>query len=90
MFRFRVQDIDLLSEKRLGLYQMNIKQVKDRISEFSGCNQNAGNDEAAILEVALFVEDVFGFILSDDEICEENLGTHQATEKFVLEKLKLV
>jgi acyl carrier protein len=68
---------------------MNKKKVKERLSEFAGVCQNAENDEKALLEVALFVEDVFGIVLSDNEICEKNLGTHHAIEKFVFEKLQL-
>jgi acyl carrier protein len=67
---------------------MNSREVHERITEFSKIRQNAGKDEEALLEVALFVEDVFGLVLSDQEICEENLGTHQATENFVLQKLR--
>jgi acyl carrier protein len=68
---------------------MDVKAVHERIVEFSRIRPDAKRDEIALLEVALFVEDVFGLILSDQEICEENLGTHQTTEKFVLEKLNL-
>ncbi|MBW2574824.1 MAG: hypothetical protein JRC88_04945 [Deltaproteobacteria bacterium] len=68
---------------------MNKKQVEERMAEFAGICQNAENDEKALLEVALFVEDVFGIVLSDIEICEENLGTLYATEKFILKKLQL-
>ncbi len=68
---------------------MNSKDVRARIKEFSEIRENAEKDEAALLEVALFVEDVFGIILTDEEICEVNLGTHQATEGFVLKKLTI-
>jgi acyl carrier protein len=68
---------------------MNKRQVKDLIAEFSGICQHAENDENSLLEAALFVEDVFGVILSDSEICENNLGTHNAMEKFILKKLQL-
>ncbi len=68
---------------------MNKKQIQECITEFGDAHQNAGNDESSLLEAALFVEDVFGLILADDEICEEKLGNHQAMERFVLEKLKL-
>ncbi len=68
---------------------MNKKKVKERLSEFAGTYQNAENDEKALLEAALFVEEVFGMVLSDNEICEKNLGTHHAIEKFVFEKLQL-
>lgn len=68
---------------------MNKIKVKERLSEFAGVCQNAKNDEKALLEVALFVEDVFGIVISDNEICEKNLGAHHAIEKFVFEKLQL-
>ena len=68
---------------------MNKKQVKERIAELASVIQNAGNDAASLLEIALFVEDVFGIVLSDDDICEENFGTHHAMEKYVFEKLHL-
>lgn len=70
-------------------YPMNSDAVRARIREFIRIKKDAGGDETALLEVALFVEDVFGIILTDKDICEENLGTHRATEKFVLEKLGL-
>jgi hypothetical protein len=68
---------------------MNLFEVKKIIKEFAGIRKNAGKDEAALLEVALFIEEVFGFILKDEEIVEHNLGTHEETEKFVLNKLNL-
>jgi len=63
------------------------KQVKEHIAEFVRTYQTAGNDETKLLLVALFAEDAFGIVLSDDDICEKNFGTHHAMEKFVLEKL---
>jgi hypothetical protein len=66
------------------LYPLRSQDIRDRIDEFRKIREDAGSDDAALLEVALFVEDVFWLCLSDDEICEKNLGTHQATEQFVL------
>ena len=68
---------------------MNLREVHMRLEEFSGIRQNAGKEEKALLEVALFIEDTFGFVLSDEEICEKNLGTHEATERFIYKKLDL-
>jgi acyl carrier protein len=65
------------------------KQVKKCIAEFAGIYQTAGKDETKLLLVALFVEDVFGIVLSDDDVCKENFGAHHVMEKFVLEKLHL-
>jgi len=68
---------------------MNKKRVKARIADLASVIQNAGNDETSLLEIALFVEEAFGIVLSDDEICKENFGNHHAAETFVLTKLKL-
>jgi acyl carrier protein len=68
---------------------MNKKQVKDRLAEFARTYQTAGDDETKLLLVVLFVEDEFGIVLSDDDICKENFGTHHAMEKYVIEKLNL-
>jgi acyl carrier protein len=65
------------------------KQVKRRIAEFARTYKAAKNDETKLLLVALFVEDAFGIVLSDDDIHEKNFGTHHAIENFVLEKLHL-
>lgn len=66
---------------------MDSKKVHDRIKEFGNIRKDAGRNNAALLEVALFVEDEFGISLSDEEICEKNLGTHKDTEAFILKKL---
>ena len=66
---------------------MNKKQIKERIAELDSVIQNAGNGETSLLEIALFVEEVFGLALSDDEICEENFGNYHAAEEFVLTRL---
>lgn len=68
---------------------MNKKQIKERIAEFTRIHKTVGDDETKLLLVALFVEDVFGIVLSDDDICKENFGTHYAMERFVLDKLHL-
>jgi hypothetical protein len=68
---------------------MNAIEIKNIIKEFAGIRKDAEKDEAALLEVALFIEDVFGFVLTDEEICEYNLGTHEKTEEFVLNKMKM-
>ena len=41
------------------------------------------------MEVALYIEELFGIVLTDEEICEENLGTHEDAERFILDKLNL-
>lgn len=67
---------------------LNSQDIVERIEEFRKIRPDAGGDNAKLLEVALFVEDVFGLCLSDNEICEKNLGTHQSTELFIRKKFK--
>jgi len=67
---------------------MKPQDILDRIDEFRNIRTDPGSDEAKLLEAALFVEDVFGLRLTDDEICERNLGTHQSTAQFVLKKFE--
>jgi acyl carrier protein len=68
---------------------MDALEVKRIIKEFAGIRKDAGKEEAALLEVTLFVEEIFGFVLTDEEISERNLGTHEKTEQFVLKKLNM-
>lgn len=42
-----------------------------------------------IIEVALFVEDVFNITLTDSEIDVVNLGSHKSLKRFILRKLQL-
>jgi hypothetical protein len=65
---------------------MRPQEIHDRIDEFRKTRDDAGSDDAALLEAALFIEDVFDLCLSDDDICEKNLGTHLLMEEFVLKK----
>ncbi|MBN1846955.1 MAG: hypothetical protein JW932_00060 [Deltaproteobacteria bacterium] len=66
---------------------MSRQEIKKRIMEFINIRDEAANDEPALLEAALFIEDEFGFVLTDDEICQSNLGTYDNLERFVTEKL---
>ena len=69
---------------------MDKKQIQEYLKEFAGYCKNPGSDEVSLLETALFLEDMFGFCLTDDEICKEMIGDHPSIEKIVFEKLALV
>ncbi len=66
---------------------MKKQDIHERINEFKKIKPDGAADNLSLLEMALFVEQVFGLCLTDDDICVENLGTHQATEQFVIRKL---
>jgi acyl carrier protein len=66
------------------------QDVFDRINEFRRIRPEAGSDDTKLLEAALFVEDVFDIQLSDDEICEENLGSYAAISQFITRKLEAI
>lgn len=71
---------------------MDISRIKKEyilqcLDEFNEIRQKPGKDETSIiLEAALFIEDVFGIVLTDDEICVNNLGSNKNLEDFVLRK----
>ena len=67
---------------------MNAKAIKQLFEEYSRIREDAGADEVALAESALFIEDALDITLSDDEICQQNLGTHRDMERFVLEKME--
>jgi hypothetical protein len=68
---------------------MRSQEIHDRVAEFKKTREDAGSDDAALLEVALFIEEVFGLCLSDDDICKKNLGTHLLMEEFVIRKYEI-
>ena len=68
---------------------MNRRDVSERIQEFRRIRPDVGSDDPSIAEAALFVEEVFGLTLMDDEISPANLGSIDALEQFVLGKLEI-
>lgn len=66
---------------------MNADQVKQRVAEYAGTRPDPSDDSAAQVEAALFVEEVFGLHLTDDDMTVEKLGSHAAIEALVLERL---
>jgi hypothetical protein len=56
---------------------------ESRLSEYSWLRADAGGNELALLEAALFVEEATGILIRDDEIIPENLGSIQAIRRFV-------
>ncbi len=66
---------------------MNRQDVNARIEEYRRIRPDAGSDGPSLAEAALFVEEVFGLTLTDDEIIPDNLGSIDALEQFVLGKL---
>jgi hypothetical protein len=69
---------------------VRLQDIYERIGEFKRIRPDAGSEEARLLEAALFVEDVFGLCLTDDEICEENLGSHTSILQFIIKKFKAI
>lgn len=66
---------------------MTEQQVRERIAEYAATRGDAGDDPAAQVEAALFVEEVFGLRLDDDDMTTERLGTQGAVLRLVLERL---
>ena len=66
---------------------MDEQNVKERLEEYARIRQDAGADEVALAEAALYLEEAFDILLSDEDIRQENLGSHADMERFVLRKL---
>jgi hypothetical protein len=62
-------------------------EVKKRIAELAGIRPEPADDPVAQVEAALFVEDVFGLRLTDDDMTAAGLGTFEAMERFVIERI---
>ena len=66
---------------------MTADQVRERIAEFASIRANPGDDLVARLEAGLFVEEVFGLELTDDDMTSEALGSHRAIERLIIRRL---
>jgi len=64
------------------------QEVRERVAEYAAARGNAGADPSAQVEAALFVEDVFGLRLGDDDMTEAQLGTTEAMVRLVVERLE--
>ena len=67
--------------------KMNKEYIYECVTELIDNRQNPQSNSNTVLETALFIEDTFGLVLNDEEICEENLGTHKNIVLFVCKKL---
>ncbi len=67
---------------------MNPTQIHNRFREYKNLQTILGQPLPDIIEIAYFIEDNFGLLLTDDEIIPESIGDLQTAEGFVLQKLK--
>lgn len=61
--------------------------VHQRIAEYAGTRPAPSDDALDQVEAALFIEEVFGIILSDHDMTSERLGTFEAMEQLVIDRL---
>jgi len=66
---------------------MKKEYIHECITELINNRQDPQSNSNAVLETALFIEDTFGLVLNDDEICEENLWTYNTIIHFVCKNL---
>jgi len=67
---------------------MNPDVVARRVSEFREMEQRRGSTAGNVLETALFLEDVFGILLNDEEMDEAHIGAGADLTAFVLKKMR--
>ena len=61
--------------------------IKEYIEEFWRIRKDSKKDDLYLLETALFIEDVFGVRLSDDEITHHLLKDPVSIEHFIRSKV---
>ena len=61
--------------------------IARQISEFREMQQRRGSTAGNVLETALFLEDVFGILLDDEEMDEAHIGAGADLTAFVLNKM---
>lgn len=61
----------------------SLSEINEIVTEYDNAASGKIKDNSHILETALFIEETFGLILSDDDICLENLGTKKSITKFI-------
>ena len=61
--------------------------VESVVSEYLESKQESGDRLRYLLETALYLEDVFGITIQDDQIDDAHLGSHSAIVSLVREKL---
>jgi hypothetical protein len=66
---------------------MKEQEIRFLLQQYNLLPRGQGKDAAALAEAALFLEETFPITLTDEEICEENLGSSAAMEVFVLKRL---
>lgn len=66
---------------------MKLEDIHERLKEYKRLSPEPGRDDLSLLKAIIFIEDVFGLCVSEEEITETNFGTHQAIEKFVIERV---
>jgi hypothetical protein len=69
------------------MHAVSAGDVGKRIAEYAGIGPAPADDPVAQAEAALFIEDVFDLKLTDDDMSVERLGTFEAMERLVLERL---
>jgi acyl carrier protein len=68
---------------------VNRDEVSKRIDEYAETRGERFDDPLDLVEAALFVEDVFGITLTDDDMSPERLGTIARVKQLVLERMEI-
>ena len=67
---------------------LRMNGVLQRIEEYVATKENMQVFAASFLETALYIEDEFGIVLTDEEITPEYLAEPASVVLLVMEKLK--
>jgi len=62
---------------------MEPSRIDAIVGDFAAIPGHEEDEELRLLEAAIFVEESFGLVLSDDDIAPRNLGSSDAIRRFV-------
>jgi hypothetical protein len=71
--------------RNTGVTPVN-SDIEERLEEYAWLCRDPGRDELALLEAALFLEESFHILLTDEEISPESLGSLALMKQLVAEK----
>lgn len=67
---------------------MDKEEAKRLLEDFGALPARPADPELVAIEAALFVEQTFGIEIPDSEISPERLGSQDAVERYVAERME--
>ena len=69
--------------------EMKREEILHYLNEFKKLHTHKLDEQEFLIEATLFIEDLLHITLTDEEITDKNMGSHDALKSFILVKLQL-